>query len=261
MVVGVDALGPADERAAHAVESGLLAELAYDCLGERLARLHATARDRPQPSSGSRTPTHEQQPRRRGGRSRRRRPRAHRAQCPSSGRCTTMARATSRTSRRSSSSRGCPEGRGRRCRCSPRAEHHASMRVHEAFADADVAGVRLDVDVVDDAERLRRRGAARRARPRTRSPRRRSRRRAPVDRRRRGRTRTTRRRARGRASRRAQIVAALRRRELGDRLLGQLGEAPDVGCGRRPSRLHQALCCSCATRLRIVRRARCAASY
>ena len=62
LTVVVEALDPADERAAHALEAGLLADLAHDRLGEQLARLDPSARHRPLPRGGSVTPADQQEP-------------------------------------------------------------------------------------------------------------------------------------------------------------------------------------------------------
>ena len=55
-MVVVDALDPADERAAHALEAGLLAELAHDRLGQRLAGLDPAAGHRPLARAPARGP-------------------------------------------------------------------------------------------------------------------------------------------------------------------------------------------------------------
>ena len=57
----VDALDPADERAAHALEAGLLADLADHRLGQQLAALDPAAGDRPLPRRRPVAPPDQQQ--------------------------------------------------------------------------------------------------------------------------------------------------------------------------------------------------------
>src|SRR3546814_9993768 len=92
VTLGVDALGPAEQRSAEALEARLLPQLASHRLGEGLAELHAAAWHRPGPLGRAPPASHQQEAlvvEDDGAHAHDRPRRAH-----VSGLCTTMARAT-----------------------------------------------------------------------------------------------------------------------------------------------------------------------
>ena len=162
MAVVVDALDPADERAAHALEPGLLAQLADDGLGQQLAVLDPPAGHRPLPRGRPVAPPDQQQVAVVDGHGADAQlgPVAHGDSGHRLGGSAIEAAVhddgpgdEAEASRRSSWWPGCRAGPGRRCRRSRAARHQAIEQVHHRLADADAAGLRLDEEVVDHAER------------------------------------------------------------------------------------------------------------
>ena len=122
VVVVVDALDPADQRAAHALEAGLLAAARAPPPRPAARRLDPPAGHRPLPRGRAVAPPDQQQAvvvDDDGADARARGPRVSGVTARGS-RCTTMARAVEpEASRRSSWWPGCPAAPGRRCRRSP----------------------------------------------------------------------------------------------------------------------------------------------
>ena len=132
--VVVDALGPAEQRAADALEAGLLAELADDRLGQRLAGLDPPAGHRPLALRRAAAPADEEQPVvvDDDGADADDRARA----VTTAARCTTMARATSpKRLEEVLGVRGRRAGPGCRRRSSPARVHQSTSGLHHDLAD------------------------------------------------------------------------------------------------------------------------------
>ena len=142
----LDALDPAEQLAAHALEARLLPQLPDHGLGQQLARLDPAAGHRPLPRRRAVAPPDQQQ-----AVVRPRRPRRRRA----SGRMSRVEAPVHddgpghqpEAPRRSSWWPGCRAGRARRRPRQPRSAAQASDGVHHRLPDADAPGPGLDVEV------------------------------------------------------------------------------------------------------------------